>query len=204
MERSNHLDEAGYFASITGLTSYYHAAIPYKGGQYGIALLSKFPILDIWSRNYDTGDEAEPRAVIAIRVKPNGDGDDHVWWIGTHLDLRVNSRMSEIKTLLRMVTSIKLIYPNDLILIAGDFNDNPNGTAITTMLEDYVSLWRVAGHDDESGYTFPSWMPTNTIDYLFADKASVENGRVRVNEIQIPAYTYSDHRPIWADLDILH
>ena len=57
-EDSGRVDQAAYLSEQTGLEARFAKAIPMSGGEYGVALLSKYPISDFTVQPWTAADEA--------------------------------------------------------------------------------------------------------------------------------------------------
>src|SRR5690606_36593133 len=113
----------------TGMHYYFKKGIDFEGGEYGIAVVSKFPIEDTlgFALPMIPGIGGESRAVAAIKVRlPSG---KLLTFASTHLDLNANRRVQTAK--------IVAEFPKDdnLVIVAGDFNDVHGSGPITTMDE---------------------------------------------------------------------
>ena len=82
--RADGADQAALLGELTGMNSAYGLAMHYSGGEYGEAILSRFPIQEPKSHPlpYTTG--REPRALLTAAVKPDNGLPEFVL-AGTHL-----------------------------------------------------------------------------------------------------------------------
>lgn len=145
--------ELGYFAA-------FGAAITYQEGEYGVAILSKYPIEKI-SNNRLTGNPAEMkelRTVLYIDVvEPQSKQKLRI--AVTHLDHSTDGVRTTMVQQLNGV--VGAMIPT---LLAGDFNAKPNESAITTGM---ASWQRICNNYA----TFPSSSPSSKIDYIFGKPA---------------------------------
>ena len=86
-------------------------------------------------------------------------------------------------------------------LVAADLNTDPDGAAITTLLDaGFVDSWAAAGTGH--GFTIPANAPRRRIDYVMV------RGPIRVREAKViddlgaAMAGLSDHRPVLAELEI--
>src|SRR5712671_368208 len=70
--RTQRIDEIAELAKLTRMDYAFAFNLHYQGGQYGVAILSRFPILATDHRLYQNTREAERRGFIRAEVKVNG------------------------------------------------------------------------------------------------------------------------------------
>ena len=179
------LDQAAELGRLTGMYSYFVKAINWSGGEYGIAVLSKFKILDTISLHLpmEVGIAGEARAVAIIKVKVNG---RKILFASTHLDIVKEHRVLQAAAIANYFNGQKLP-----VILAGDFNDIP-GSKTVTMLQDH---FHVTCAELSCGKTFPQVNPNRTIDYIMYQPA---NKFKTIDHQVIPEEYASDHRPISA------
>ena len=142
-------------------------AMPYDGGEYGEAVLSKYSF--VTTRNVPlpyTGGR-EPRAVVeVVTVLPSG---DTIAFIGTHLDHTGDDtdRILQVKMINEVFTRGR--YPS---ILAGDLNAVPGSVPIGLLEE----VWSSSYDKGAPVPTYPSGDPVRKIDYVMFRPA----GRWRV------------------------
>jgi endonuclease/exonuclease/phosphatase family metal-dependent hydrolase len=194
--RSGGEDHVAMLASLTGFHVAFGKSLDYQGGEYGIALLSRYPLdsvrvipLQVKPLQERSGGAYEPRVGLhAIVRAPRG--PVHV--INTHLDPAAEPtyRHQEIIGLLAHVS--RNVPRNAVIIFGGDLNarpDTPEISALGLALSDAWSQCGVAGR----GETFPSNQPDRRIDYIWLRAASC----TRASVVETNA---SDHRPLLVQL----
>jgi len=188
--RSGGINEAKLLAEKTGMKAHFFAkAIDHDGGDYGVAILSKFDILE--SHNYPLPDDRstnpEPRVLATARIKtPSG---FEFIFASTHLEVR-----REENRLLQMEEIGKIANSSDLpMIIAGDFNAKPDSKTIEYVDKIFTRTC------DTCPPTIPVINPNRAIDYI----AFRPGDRFRVIEHKVIQETYaSDHLPVFAILEI--
>lgn len=199
VERTKRVDQIAELARLTGMEYAFAHNLDYQGGQYGVAVLSKFPILLIDHRRYANRREAERRGFIRVEVSIGGERID---FVTTHLDYQyADGRLFEAEQLLAALAATTAP-----LIVAGDFNDEPTGGACQLMLSRFVDSWAsdrtIKGETSDAsrlaGLTFPADKPVKRIDYLFY----VKGGGVRAKRAWVPPTTASDHLPVVADLEL--
>lgn len=189
--RARGYDLATEFGWRAGMASLFGRAMPYDGGEYGEAVLSRYSF--IASRNIPlpyTGNN-EPRAALeVITVLPTG---DTIIFIGTHFDHTGDEteRIIQVKRINELIVGEQ--YP---VILAGDLNAEPGSVPIM-LLEEY---WGSAYDKDAPEPTYPSAAPVKKIDYvMFYPK---DRWRVISSEA-IQDSVASDHCPHLVVLELL-
>ncbi|OLS25843.1 MAG: hypothetical protein HeimC3_11170 [Candidatus Heimdallarchaeota archaeon LC_3] len=137
-----------------------------------------------------------PRAAVHVRVTvANQKIDFYSIHLGVFSPL---DRSNQVEDLHNFVEDTQL--PGSPIIIVGDFNDLPNTTLYDSVLAGgYVDTWVESGNtlNSSSGYTYDSYVPYETIDYIFTSP-DISTGTFIVMTEQHG----SDHLPIYVDLII--
>ena len=182
-------------AEKLGMEWHFSKAIDRDGGEYGDAVLSKYPILEKRSYRLPCAAEqpGEDRALCVIRVQI--DGKD-LYVASTHLD-----HLSGDASRLVQANEIRRIRDTELdgdLILAGDLNAIPSSNVIATM----TSFLTNTGPIDQ--YTFPSDDPSRKIDYIMyapIEHFGVQNCTVvSRSDQQVDGVDASDHRPVVADI----
>ncbi len=196
VERTKRVDQIAELARLTGMEYAFAHNLNYQGGHYGVAVLSRLPILAIDHRRYANLREAERRGLLRVEVSKGG---ARIHFVNTHLDYQhADGRLYETQQLLAALPST--LEP---VIIAGDFNDEPTGASYKLITTRFADAWTESDERDErragghAGLTYPADKPTKRIDYIFFDKSLVRARRARV-----PHTTASDHLPLVVDLEI--
>ena len=162
----------------------------YQGGQYGVAVLSRFPILSVDHRRYQNLREAERRGFIRVVVSVNGRA---LHFVTTHLDYQYeDGRLFETEQLMKALETV-----SEPLVVVGDFNVLPVGGAYKRMRERFQDAWEING--EAAGLSYPAVKPAKRIDYIFYPKAAVG---LRVKRAWVVKTLASDHLPVIADLEI--
>src|SRR5262249_48709713 len=83
VKRTEGKDEIVELANLTKMQYAFAHNLDFQGGQYGVAILSRFPIRNIDHRKYENKREAERRGMIRVEVEFSG---QVVNFVTTHLD----------------------------------------------------------------------------------------------------------------------
>ncbi len=182
MTRRNKKDVLAELAEKSGgYHAYFGKAIDYKGGSYGVGVLSKKPALSV--KTYPLPNHREARVLLVVEY-------EKYYMLCTHLSgvPRKLGRGVQVD-IIRDVVS-KLDKP---VFIAGDTNARPTSAPMKAFKEFATVL------SDESKMTAPSHKPSKCIDYILGAKGSFKVRRERV----MYGCLYSDHLPLYVDVKIL-
>lgn len=189
--RSGKINEAEQLALKAGFTSFYFAkAIDFDGGQYGIAILSKYPLSGTKTYALPTDETigGEHRALAAGTIKlANG----KTFLFGcTHLDAEQDdaSRLLQVKEIRRIAGEAGLPF-----IIAGDFNTREGGEIINILDTDFERTC------NQCAPTFLEDNETGAIDFIASKPKKAFSV---VSHAVIPEKQASDHMPVMAVLQL--
>jgi len=190
VERTQRIDEIVGLAKLTKMDYAFAFNLKYQGGQYGVAVLSKFTIMATEHRLYQNTREAERRGFIRAEVSIDG---RKVNFVTTHLDYQYeDGRVFEAEQLLTALKDVK-----GPLIVVGDFNDVPAGGAYKLVSEQFADAWTESMSSDQ-GLSYPADKPAKRIDYIWFRRAD----RIRPKRAWIVSTLASDHVPVVADLEI--
>lgn len=182
-DRSGKLDVFAVLKEETGMHGVFMKTFNYQGGEYGNAILSKYPILESQLYRLPSRQEYEPRLMMMISYLT--DKGDTVYFYNTHLDHHGNdsdrpSQIEAIETLLKDKQA--------KIFLAGDFNCRPE-SEVLLKLEAFLK------RSESQEFTYPSERPDRTIDHIFySPDKDIKFRNAKVIEEKVA----SDHRPLVA------
>lgn len=207
--RSGGVDQAAYIASRLGYEHVYGRTIYYGGGQFGNALISRYPIRSWCNHQLPNPAGNEPRAVLEAQVDVDG---TILNVFVTHLDVKDETgRRAQVGALLDIAS--KAVGPS---VIMGDFNASPYADEISLALHEFndtMPTYRVLVNSDElvkeglfardylkGGYTYDAYSPARRIDYIFT---SFDIGIVdEPGAARVPQTLASDHLPYIAAIEV--
>ena len=190
VERTQRKDEIIELAKLTGMEYAFAHNLNYQGGQYGVAILSKFPIDSIDHRMYQNKREAERRGMIRIEVKIDA---KPVTFVATHLDYQyADGRLFEAEQMLQFLSAVK-----GPLVVVGDFNDEPTGSAYKLMLNHFDDAW-LSNHQTSDGFSYPADKPIKRIDYVFIRKS----GGLKIKKAWVVETLASDHVPVVTEIEV--
>ena len=181
--RSGNVDQLAELMRLTSMHGAFGKSLDFQGGEYGIAILSRWPVVNTRVIPLRTdppqpraGGSIEPR--IAFLAETNG-----IRVANTHLDASRDEtwRLQEVATLLQSPAA-------SATFIGGDFNAEPDSTVYAKVVESGLrDSWTLCGRGDS--LTFSSARPVKRIDYLFLNRRTCDSATVLDTQT-------SDHRPL--------
>ena len=190
VERTQRVDEIAEIAKLTRMEYAFAYNLHYQGGQYGVAILSRFPVMAIDHRRYGNTREKERRGMIRVEVAVNG---KTINFVTTHLDYQYeDGRVFEAEQLLKALEEVKAP-----LIVVGDFNDLPVAAAYQLMNTHFRDAW-TESHANGEGLSYPADKPAKRIDYIFYRTSDP----VRARKAWTVNTLASDHLPVVAELEI--
>ena len=184
VERTARRDLPAELAQLTGMTVYFDRNIIHQGGDYGNAVLTRFPIKSAKNTHYKMLREGEQRGVQQMVLNVRG---RDVLFMNTHIDFRPDDseRLSNAAELEQIVAAAGKMP----VIICGDFNTSP-GSPTHQKIKGYLSdAWELVG--EGNGFTIPVEDPRKRIDYIWISEPSVEPVKMEVLHS-----IASDHLPV--------
>ncbi len=187
--RTSRRDLPGELSRLTGLRVVFGKNIDHQGGDYGNAILSRHPIDHSTNLHFRMLHTGEQRGLLSASIDFSG---EPLLFMSTHLDFRPDpaerlSNVAEIKAALNR-------HPGPLVIVAGDFNDHPDGEVHRSMKQAFTDAWEVGGSGN--GFTYSSTGPRSRIDYVYARLT----GGWEVVRAEVLASQASDHLPLLVEL----
>ena len=192
-ERSGKVDQVAELQRLTGYFGAFGKTLDYQGGDYGIAILSRWPItadtlihLPVEPPQHRSGVSYEPRGALRVAVQRPG-GALRV--INTHIDASREDtyRLQEANTLLSLAGSIR--DSSYTTLVGGDLNSEPESAVIALFQPaGWRDAFRLCGKG--TGLSYPADVPVKRIDYLMM------TGATRCTSAEVLNTEASDHRPV--------
>ncbi|NRF91097.1 endonuclease/exonuclease/phosphatase family protein [Paenibacillus frigoriresistens] len=170
--RSGYVDQAKELAELLGMDMRFAPSLAYTGGQYGNAILSRYPIEDS-SYTLLPGNK-ETRSLLEVKIKV---GSEPVRIADTHLGLSKEDRSVQLARI-----SEKVANYDDPLVVAGDFNMELD--SFPFKLEP-TQLTNVPLRDDVKS----TFVDGKRIDHIFTNRKNVQSSWA------IPTI-FSDHFPV--------
>ena len=190
VRRTGQVDQPEKLARLTKMNVIFGDNIALQGGQYGNAILSRFPILEHHNGALPNFDDGEQRGVLEAGVQLPG-SHPTLLFMATHLDHRREDK--ERVASARAINDRIEGHPGTVALLAGDLNDVPGSRTLVEL----GKYWSRA--NQAISPTTPVDEPNRQIDYILlrpADRWRVIQTRVLDEAVA------SDHRAIFAVLEL--
>jgi len=196
-----------------------------------VGLYSRFPILNIRTHIFDKKPTSSkpifPRDCLEVALKISNTKTLHI--ICNHLTSKLSDKTG-VKRKGQCEAIKNIIHSNynlneDYVVVAGDFNDTPDSTALSPLLNmqnlhDVLQL--EFGNKKQNRWTYQYQNKLDQIDFILVSKpmkdlfqkAGVERrgmfdvanhsttGEVSFNTVTSPANAASDHGAVWADFNL--
>jgi endonuclease/exonuclease/phosphatase family metal-dependent hydrolase len=180
--RTGFRDQPAAIASALGFHYAFAASIRYDGGDYGLAVVSRWPIVDVRRHPLDDMEARELRIVLDVTVCARG---RPLRVLNHHADTRTAARTTSLTTL----SSLARARLGEGIVVLGDFNDVPDSPGVLALLG--------AGLVDLVGRYAPSTAEVDgRIDYLMTDPRLAATATAAT----VWQTAKSDHHALVADL----
>lgn len=188
VERTARRDLTAELAALTGMTGYFNNNFFFQGGEYGNAVLTRFPILSSTNSHYKMIRPKEQRGIIQLTLDVKG---RKVLFMVTHIDYRGD----DTERLLNADEIRKFIKPYGSLpmFLCGDFNDIPGSRTYQKMHEVFSDTWELVGQGP--AFTYSSLNPHKRIDYIWTS----HNKSIVPVKAWVPNTKASDHFPLVAD-----
>jgi endonuclease/exonuclease/phosphatase family metal-dependent hydrolase len=159
------------------------------GGDYGNAILSRFPVIESESLDLTTN-RMEKRNIQKVKIDINGFAID---CFNTHLNLLRHSRKKQLDKIIEFVNSSQVDYG----VIAGDFNDwrqdSKKFEERVSFVDAYHSIY------GEYAKSFPAIFPVLRLDRLMIKGCEVRTSQVFDDHVW---RKLSDHLPLFCEIII--
>ncbi|MEO7363100.1 MAG: glycoside hydrolase family 3 N-terminal domain-containing protein [Gemmatimonadaceae bacterium] len=196
-KRSGNVDQPAVLAQQTGFHVAFGSALDYDGGKYGVAILSRWPILSdtlyhlpVEPPQERAGGSMEPRGALRVTIRsPQGT----LAVINTHLDASGEDRWrkQEADSIVSLVAQTRRTVP--LVIAGGDFNSTPeSGVQVSLRAAGLRDSWNECGGG--AGLSYPDSVPAKRIDYLFV------TGGIQCRAAHVVDSRASDHRPVFFEV----
>lgn len=174
------VDVLSVLGELTSMHTTYAPAINYRGGKYGIGILSKEEPLTV--QRVVLPGRRESRALVIAEF-------NDYYFCCTHLSLKERRRLESASIIGAIADSLG----DKPLFIAGDFNTEQYGESIIYMSRRFTQL------NDPKVKTYPADIPAEQIDYIFIYNNDAVTYRLLEAEVVADSIS-SDHRPVYADV----
>lgn len=181
LPRTKHLDMPALLSEQLGMAVVFESNYAFDGGEYGNAVLSRFPIEAHRNHALPGPEGVEPRGCLEVAL---GHPEGSFTLFCTHLGLRGAERKAQVEHILG------LLPEGRAVVVAGDMNEVDSAEGMQAFLG---RLRDSLAGNPPAPPSFPSQAPARRIDYiLLSDTWEVrEASVVKTPETQVA----SDHLP---------
>ena len=175
---------------LTKMNSVFGSNITFQGGQYGNAILSKFPIIKNKNFLLPNVDSGEQRGLLQSQIQISN--KENILFFSTHLDHRRSDkeRLASAKAINQIIS----LDNKSPAILAGDFNDVPDSPT----LKELGKVWLRT--NKKILRTIPASKPSRQIDYIFVQPKE----RWKIIESQVlDEDIASDHRAIFSIIELI-
>lgn len=191
VERTARRDLSAELAALTGMTCIFSNNYNFQGGEYGNAVLTRYPVKRTANLHYQMIRPGEQRGILQLILEIKG---REVVFMNTHIDYRSEDieRWSNVGEIEKLAAQ----YAPRPIIMCGDFNDTPDSRVCRRLAETFTDTWAAIGEGD--GFTIPAESPRKRIDYLWLSKGNLF---FEPKKIWVPRSDASDHLPVVAEFE---
>ena len=199
--RSRGVDQPAALARLTGLHAAFGKSLDYQGGEYGIATLSRWPVvaqatlpLPVAPPQPRSGGATTPRAALVVHIAAPASAGGPLVVMNSHIDASRDERwrLQEAAHLARIADSL-VRQRAGLVLAGGDMNSEPASATQATLTAGVLrDAWTACGHaaNDSATLTYPARAPRKRIDYLYL------TGEATCRSVRVVEDEASDHRAV--------
>jgi endonuclease/exonuclease/phosphatase family metal-dependent hydrolase len=178
--RSGNVNQAAELARLTELHHTFGKAMDHDGGEYGLAILSRYPLSDV--QIHPLPGSGEPRIALSALV----DSPLGIISLATiHLDFKDQAE----QLAQAQVAAAQLLKSPHPVILGGDFNAEPDSKTLAVFAQAPWSLVQ----KKQPASTAPAGQPDKEIDHLILRGLIAHRPAVVINEP-----VASDHRPVIA------
>ncbi|MCA8975887.1 MAG: sulfatase-like hydrolase/transferase [Planctomycetes bacterium] len=183
--RSGGVDQASVLGELLGMQHVFGEFMAYDGGRYGMAVLSRHPM--VATTNVVLPPGSEPRSALEARIRLPGGAEVIV--AGIHLYETETERLDQARVLVDRYAGSALP-----VILAGDVNSEPGSGVMELLEETWVNAAKQGPAD-----TYPADEPRKEIDFVLVpgDDRCVVRRLVVLDE-----RVASDHRPLMGELEL--
>ena len=188
-ERAGGVNQVAELERLTDMHAVFGKAMDYAGGSYGVAVLSRWPLLSAENWALPSSPDREPRTALTVQVRA-GEGGPLLQFTTTHLDQTRDpqDRLAQAASLDEL-----LVRESVPTILAGDMNARPD----TDVMKIFEARWTNASSTDPLSTALAA-RPRPRGDYVLvrpADCWRVIESRV------VDESVASDHRPLLVVLE---
>jgi endonuclease/exonuclease/phosphatase family metal-dependent hydrolase len=187
--RTGGVDQLVTLERLTGLRGVFGKAMDFDGGSYGVAILSRFPVLETRAARMPGAEEREPRAEVTAEVEMRP-GAPPLQFTSTHLDngRDVVSRLAQVRFLNATLTG----NGDQPAILAGDLNSQADSSVVQVLRQEWSEMFTAP---EPLG---PQGMPRRRVDHVLGRPAASWR---TLDSTVVDDRIASDHRPVVVTLE---
>lgn len=189
--RTERRDLPAELAKLTGFTSVFSNNFNFQGGEYGNAILSRFPVKRWTNLHYRMLRPKEQRGLLQLELDVHG---RTIIFMTTHIDYRPDD--SERWLNVEEIAAAARQHAGKPLILCGDFNDKPTSRVSQKLATIFDDTWTRVGVGD--GFSYPVEGSRERIDYIWISK----NNDLVPLKAWLPASRASDHLPVVAEFKL--
>lgn len=184
-------DLTAELAALTGMTGIFSNNFHYQGGEYGNAVLTRFPVKRWTNHHYQMLRPNEQRGILQLKLDVRG---RELVVMNTHIDSRPDDaerwlNVGEIEVLTKK-------HGETPVILCGDFNNLPSGRVYERLNASFQDAWAKVGVGD--GFSFPANGANRRIDYIWFTQPEA----LKPLKSWLPKSAASDHLPLVAEFEL--
>ena len=186
--RSGNADQMKVLAGLTGMHYTFRRHFDYDGGSYGLGILSRFPIVNVYDHRISSYPEGGEKSLTLLATDIQVDTARTVHFATVHFDYRKDPgiRLRQSAETIDYLTNVA-----SPVILTGDLNAEPDKTEIK-------NLFKIFTDTDTSGtFTYPADHPIKKIDYILVSNPHLKKV-VQHKVVHEPGA--SDHRPVTSEI----
>lgn len=193
--RSGNVDQPHQLADLLDMHVAFGGNIELQGGEYGNAVLSRFPIQSATNHLLPNVNGGEQRGMLQVEIElPNGAGG--LTLLATHFDHRSDpaQRIASAHFINHLIATNDMRHP---LVLAGDLNAVPSSSVLAALQSHWV-------RPAQEFLTIPVSQPSRQIDYVLTARA-VAPSSATLSEIKtrvLDEAVASDHRGLVSHLKL--
>lgn len=178
-------------AALTGLSCVFSNNYHFQGGEYGNAVLTRFPIKRWTNRHYKMLRPGEQRGLLQVVLEVHG---RELVFLDSHLD----PRGDDAERLFSAAELVEAVQPyrGQPVILCGDFNDVPDSRTCQKLAQEFTDTWKAVGAG--GGFTIPAEKPRKRIDFIWTSKEPA----LEALKVWVPESEASDHLPVVAEFKL--
>ncbi len=188
-KRSDKVNQAFELGKQLGCTQLLGKAIDFGGGEYGVAVLCRWPITSQKTHRLPSDRQREQR--VALEISTQLETGQRVTFVCTHLDHTsgTNDRGEQNQALVKLFSASA-----QPVILAGDFNSTIDAPEIAPVIEHWKDV-----DSDQLKPTIPVRNPNRKIDYIFLPRSTPWTV---VDNTVLDEPLASDHLPLVATVKL--